>query len=185
MTSSSFQLSEQTEVFCARRTLLLEETTERAFGLGIVRNNVGAVALSPKHTFHSKGSSRALNNQYNCLTVGIMSSIIDEQFTDALNAAYKLFHEDRLQECQEAALDLLEDYAMPRYHRMKVLILLACILGNWEEANQCRIDAWALYRLVRRWHPVGNSLVADEALDQILVQLREADSALEEDAPEE
>jgi hypothetical protein len=28
-------------------------------------------------------------------------------------------------------------------------------------------------------------LIADEALDQILVQLREADSALEKDAPEE
>jgi hypothetical protein len=114
-----------------------------------------------------------------------MASIIDDQFTDALNAAYKLYHEDRLLECQEAALDLLEDYAMPRYHRTKVLILLACILGDWEEADQCRIDAWALYRLVRRWHTVGNDLIPDEALDEILVQLREVDSALEEDAPEE
>jgi hypothetical protein len=114
-----------------------------------------------------------------------MTSIIDRQFTKALNAAYKLYHEDRLLECQKAALDLLEDYAMPRYHRMKVLMLLASILGDWEEANQCRIDAWALYRLVRRWHPVGNSLITNEALDQILVQLREVDSALEEDAPEE
>jgi hypothetical protein len=114
-----------------------------------------------------------------------MTSIIDKQFTKALNAAYKLYHEDRLLECQKAALDLLEDYTMPRYHRMKVLMLLACILGDWEEADQCRIDAWALYRLVRRWHTVGNDLIADEALDQILVQLREADSALEKDAPEE
>jgi hypothetical protein len=114
-----------------------------------------------------------------------MTSIIHEQFTKALNAAFKLYHEDRLIECQEAALDLLEDYAMPRYHRIKVLMLLASILGDWEEADQCRIDAWALYRLVRRWHTVGNDLIADEALDEILVQLREVDSALEEDAPEE
>lgn len=68
---------------------------------------------------------------------------------------------------------------------MKVLILLASILGDWEEANQCRDDAWALYNLVRRWHPVGNDLTADEALDEILVQLRDIDSALEEDGPEE
>jgi hypothetical protein len=114
-----------------------------------------------------------------------MTSIIEDQFTDALNTAYKLYHEDRLLECQKAALDLLEDYAMPRYHRMKVLMLLATILGDWEEANQCRIDAWALYRLVRRWHTIGNDLIADEALDEILVQLGEVDSALEEDAPKE
>jgi hypothetical protein len=125
------------------------------------------------------------NDQYNCSTVRIMTSIIEDQFTDALNAAYKLYHEDRLLECQKAALDLLEDYAMPRYHRMKVLILLASILGDWEEANQCRIDAWALYRLVRRWHTIGNGLITDEALDEILVQLGEVDSALEEDAPKE
>jgi hypothetical protein len=126
-----------------------------------------------------------INHQYNYQTVRIMTSVIDKQFTKALNAAYKLYHEDRLLECQKAALDLLEDYAMPRYHRIKVLMLLATILGDWEEANQCRIDAWALYRLVRRWHTVGNDLIADEALDQILVHLGEVDSALEEDAPEE
>lgn len=104
-----------------------------------------------------------------------MTSIIDKQFTKALNAAYNLYHDDRL----------LEDDVMPRYHRMKVLILLASILGDWEEANQCRVDAWALYNLVRRWHPVGKDLIADKALDEILVQIREVDSALEEDAPQE
>lgn len=114
-----------------------------------------------------------------------MTSIIDEQFTKALNAACKLYQDDRLQECQKAALDLLEDDAMGRYHRMKVLILLAATLGDWEEANQCRDDAWALYNLVRRWHPVGNDLDVDKALDEILVELRDVDSALEEDAPEE
>jgi hypothetical protein len=114
-----------------------------------------------------------------------MTSIMHEQFTEALNAAYKLYHEDRLLECQKAALDLLEDYNMPRYHRIKVFMLLACILGDWEEADQCRIDAWALYRLVRRWHTIGNDFITDEALDEILVRLREVDSALEEDAPEE
>jgi hypothetical protein len=98
-----------------------------------------------------------------------MTSIIDEQFTKALNAAYNLYHDDRLQECQKAASDLLGDDAIPRYHRMKVLILLASILGDWEDANECRVDAWALYNLVRRWHPVGNNLTADEALDEILV----------------
>lgn len=41
-----------------------------------------------------------------------MTSIIDEQFTKALNAACKLYHDDRLLECQKAALDLLEDDAM-------------------------------------------------------------------------
>ncbi|KAH6639541.1 hypothetical protein C7974DRAFT_134116 [Boeremia exigua] len=114
-----------------------------------------------------------------------MRSTIDDQFCDALDAAYKLYNEDRLLECQRAAIDILEDAAIPRYHRMKVLILLASILGDWEEANQCREDAWALYNLVRRWRPAGNDLEVDKALDEILVQLEDLDNALEEDAPEE
>jgi hypothetical protein len=191
MTSNSFQPSEQTEISCARRTLLPEGTAERAFGFGIARNGVSAVACRTFTQAHVPlkrllpCASLFSNDQYNLSTARIMTSIIDEQFTKALNAAYKLYQEDRLLECQKAALDLLEDDVIPRYHRMKVLILLASILGDWEEANQCRVDAWALYNLVRRWHPVGNNLTADESLDQILVQLREVDSALEEGAPEE
>jgi hypothetical protein len=49
MTFNSFQPSEQTEMFCARRTLLPEETAERAFEFGIVRNSVSAVAWSHFH----------------------------------------------------------------------------------------------------------------------------------------
>lgn len=102
-----------------------------------------------------------------------MTSTIDKQFTKALNAAYKLYHEDRLLGSK------------PRYQRIKVPMLFAAILGDWEEANKCRVDAWALSNLVRRWHPVGNKLIVDEALDEMLVRFREVDSALEEDAPEE
>jgi hypothetical protein len=45
-------------------------------------------------------------------------------------------------------LDLLADDAIPRYHRIRKLILLDLILGDWNKANECRIYAWALYELV-------------------------------------
>jgi hypothetical protein len=59
-----------------------------------------------------------------------MTSTIDEYFTKALNAAYKLYYKDRLLDCREVALDLLRDDALLRVHRKKVLMLLASILDD-------------------------------------------------------
>jgi hypothetical protein len=113
-----------------------------------------------------------------------MFNLIDKQFTEALNKAYDLFDADQLEECQRAAIELLEDDAMPRYHRMKTLILLGTILGDWDEANECRIDAWSLYELVRRWHYKGDNGAADKLLDEIRTELVSLDDALREDAPD-
>jgi hypothetical protein len=44
---------------------------------------------------------------------------------------------------------------------MKTLLLLAAVLDDWYQANECRQDADALWRIVRRWHPEGEN----EAID--------------------
>jgi hypothetical protein len=87
-------------------------------------------------------------------------------------------------ECQEQALDLLADDAIPRYHRIRKLILLDLILGDWNKANECRIYAWALYELVLRWHSTGSNPTADAYLNEIRNELDDLDNALKADAPE-
>jgi hypothetical protein len=52
-------------------------------------------------------------------------------FTDAFNEANKLYDEDDLEACIVKCRELLEDPAMPRYCRMRTLVLLgSCALRS-------------------------------------------------------
>jgi hypothetical protein len=93
----------------------------------------------------------------------------DRQFTDAFNEANHLWDEDRLEECVTKARELLQDPAIPHFHRMKTLLLLDSTLGDWHEANDCCIDAEALWRIARRWHPEGE----DEVVDKNMKEMRD------------
>jgi hypothetical protein len=96
-------------------------------------------------------------------------SIIDQRFTDWINEATDLADQGLLEECVVKARELLADDACPRYHRMKTLLLLAAVLDDWYQANECRQDADALWRIVRRWHPVGEN----ETLDTYMAEIRD------------
>lgn len=98
-----------------------------------------------------------------------MSSIIDKAFATEFNEAAKLYDDDKLEECIEKCKAILADNACPRYHRMKTLILLGNTLGDWGEANTCCIEADFLWRVVRRWHPVG-----DATIDAAMAELKES-----------
>jgi hypothetical protein len=94
---------------------------------------------------------------------------IDQHFTDGFNHAHDLFLADRLEECETAAFALLREETIPRYHKMRTLILLGTIVGDWEEARRYHIAAEAMWRYVRRYHPVG----ADEGVERAIAELRE------------
>jgi predicted hydrolase (HD superfamily) len=110
---------------------------------------------------------------------------IDQRFTDAFNHANDLFLADRLVECEAATFALLREETIPRYHRMRALILLGTIVGDWEEAKRYHVAAEAMWRNVRRYHPEG----ANEEVEKHIAELRELlddlDVALRDDAPSE
>ena len=68
----------------------------------------------------------------------------DQEYTKAINDLIKLYDEDRLDKCAQGAEELLEDYGMPRYHRMKLLVLLANTYADWEPAEPLVVRAEAL-----------------------------------------
>jgi hypothetical protein len=111
--------------------------------------------------------------------------IIDKKFTDGFNHAHDLFLADRLEECEAAAFALLAEKTIPRYHRMKTLILLGTIVGDWGEARRYHVAAEAMWRNVRRYHPEG----ADEQVEKYITELREElddlDATLRDDEPSE
>jgi hypothetical protein len=110
-------------------------------------------------------------------------SLIDQQFTDGYNEAHDDYDADRLEECESKLRGLLGDPAIPRYQRMKSLVLLGLIVGDWQEADKCYIKGDALWQIVRRWEPEGNVEV-DEALQEIRDSLDGLDTALFEENPE-
>ncbi|KAJ8107519.1 hypothetical protein OPT61_g8806 [Boeremia exigua] len=73
-----------------------------------------------------------------------MSSFISKEHTDAVYAAYKLWDDDKLVECHTACMELLDDRTMPRYHRVKVLMLLDKALEEDEPKEE-----WPIYEAHR------------------------------------
>lgn len=112
-------------------------------------------------------------------------SLIDRQFTDAYNQIHELYDNDELDECIEQAQQLLQDPAIPRYHRMKTYILLVSTIGEWTEANGYRSQAETLWRIVRRWHPEGEDAKVDAAMQELRTALDALKNELEVEQPED
>ncbi|KAI4920568.1 hypothetical protein J4E85_009335 [Alternaria conjuncta] len=110
---------------------------------------------------------------------------IDKSFTKALNEAGELYNNDRLDECIEKTRALLADDAIPRYHRMKALLLLASTLGNWLDASNCHAEAEILWRVVRRWNPEGEDAVLDRHMDELREHIDDVDAALVRTEPDD
>ncbi|GIZ44371.1 hypothetical protein CKM354_000756900 [Cercospora kikuchii] len=62
-------------------------------------------------------------------------------------------------------------------------ILLASVLGDREAANECLIKAQSVWRIVRRWHPVGEDEAVDASLKDLRVPLDKLKEALAADKP--
>lgn len=58
-----------------------------------------------------------------------------QSWTDAYNATHQLHEDDDLERCIQTAEGYLLVNAMPRYHRMKFLLLLAACLDDTSEVD--------------------------------------------------
>ncbi|KAK5734454.1 hypothetical protein LTR17_008955 [Elasticomyces elasticus] len=114
-----------------------------------------------------------------------MQDTIDAQFTTGYNEVHRLYEENDLEGCIAKAEELLDEPAIPRFHRMKTLILLGNVLGDWNEAEDCRVRAEAIWRVVRRWHPEGADEEVDTAMQELRVSLDDLHEVLREEAPQE
>ncbi|KAK3074927.1 hypothetical protein LTR53_002238 [Teratosphaeriaceae sp. CCFEE 6253] len=112
-----------------------------------------------------------------------MPDTIDASFTEGYNEAKKLYDDDDLEGCIEKARELLAEPAIPRYHRMKTLILLGSTLGDWEEAEECRVRAEAIWRIVRRWQPEGQDVEVDAAMKELREALEDLHVAIKDEQP--
>jgi hypothetical protein len=121
------------------------------------------------------------NPQY----LGMSMDSIDRAFLEAVNHLVQLYNDDMLDECAEGAEELLKDYDMPLYHRMKVLIMLANIQVGWEPAEDYLIRAENLWHSIRRTNPEGTNAATDRYLAEIRDFLDDVKKAGEEQKFEE
>ncbi|KAJ8113067.1 hypothetical protein OPT61_g4723 [Boeremia exigua] len=110
-------------------------------------------------------------------------SIIDKLFTDGFNEANALYKASELFECIDLCYKLLDEPEIPRYHKMKTLVLLGATVGDWHEAKDCRVDAESLWKIGRRWHPEGEDETVDIYMAEIRESLDELNDALKEEQP--
>ncbi|KAF2166335.1 hypothetical protein M409DRAFT_23527 [Zasmidium cellare ATCC 36951] len=76
-----------------------------------------------------------------------MEDTVDRKFTKRFNEVAQLYDDDALEECINKGRTLLDDPALPRYHRMKTWVLLGSIVGDWEEAEEFCVKARSLWRI--------------------------------------
>ena len=66
---------------------------------------------------------------------------------------------------------------------MKALMLLASTLDDWEDANNCHVEAETLWRVHRHRHPEGENAALDMYMDELREFLDEVGVELKRTKP--
>ncbi|KAK5727096.1 hypothetical protein LTR15_002988 [Elasticomyces elasticus] len=97
-------------------------------------------------------------------------SAVGPDFDEEYNEARGLFDNDDLVGAIDKAQNLLDDSTLPRYHRIKLLLLLSASVSDWHEVDTLLEEARTLWRLARRC--IGANTSADA--EHVLAVLRES-----------
>jgi hypothetical protein len=81
------------------------------------------------------------------------------------NAAVELHGQEEFDDCVEALRELLAEYAISRYHRIRYLTMLAYTLEDWHEGYSCNIKVEAIWRVTKQWHCDETDPATNKALD--------------------
>ncbi|KAH6639222.1 hypothetical protein C7974DRAFT_278302, partial [Boeremia exigua] len=103
---------------------------------------------------------------------------IDQEFTDRFNEANAHYKAGELLECMNLCDKLLDEPHIPRYHKMKTLVLLGAVVEDWFEAHDCFVAAESLWTMTRRWIHEGDDQFVDDAMADIRMSLDELNQAL-------
>lgn len=88
------------------------------------------------------------------------------------NEVLELYNDDdKEEECVAAAQDLLENPDLPRYHRIITLIPLSAASGDWDKAEDCRLEAERLWDQAHSHYTHVDNPDASRALAKLRVDL--------------
>lgn len=116
------------------------------------------------------------------------SDTINRKFTKAYNKIHYAYDaadesdEDTLNECFKQALELLKEPAIPRLHTIKTKLLLASIVGDYQQVLHYHHEADILLRIIRTQEVRGTNARVDAALDELQESVVEIRDVLAQEA---
>ncbi|KAK3634021.1 hypothetical protein LTR56_015489 [Elasticomyces elasticus] len=107
---------------------------------------------------------------------------LSDSFDRRYNEIFDLYEAgDQNDRVLEEADKMLHDSWLPRYHRIKLYLLIAAVLDDWEECGKLIDKSEMLWRMARSVIPPGTSQDSEEAL----AELRESIDSVREAHEEE
>lgn len=111
----------------------------------------------------------------------LSSAVANAVFDGAINEAVQCYQNDEPEKCQALAESLLANSNLPRYYRIKVLILLCGVCEERYQAHEYLREGEGLWRVTKRAHPEGGDATVDFVLGQLRDELDRVSAALEKD----
>ncbi|KAK5167092.1 uncharacterized protein LTR77_007822 [Saxophila tyrrhenica] len=96
--------------------------------------------------------------------------LVFESYDRGYNEARARFDADDLDSAVALAQNMLDDSSLPRYHRIKLLLLMSAAVDDWEEVASMLDDAHRLWTMTRMFHREGEN----EEADTLLTDLRQS-----------
>ncbi|KAF2102052.1 hypothetical protein NA57DRAFT_73486 [Rhizodiscina lignyota] len=90
---------------------------------------------------------------------------VEVAFIFRIRAAYALYDTERHQECVEQLMELLWEPELPYSERLRVNMILACAVDDWDGAESYRLEAERVYQQIRQRWPLGSE-IANQFPDQ-------------------
>lgn len=75
------------------------------------------------------------------------------QYSEGCVETVYLFEDAAFEKCIRATRFNLTNLAVPRYHQVKNLILIACAEDDWDEPEECRLEVERIWRALHEVVP--------------------------------
>ena len=95
------------------------------------------------------------------------SAEVQKSWSAAYGRCYRLYDDDKLEECIVLAERHLKDDSMPLYHRMLFEILLGGNLGCWYEAGDAIMRCEAIWHNTHAYHQNDTDRLVQDGLANI------------------
>ena len=92
---------------------------------------------------------------------------VQKSWSAAYDRCYRLYDDDKLEECIEVAERHLKDDSMPLYHRMIFELLLGGSLGCWYEAGDAIRRCEAIWHNTHAHHQHDTDKLVQDSLAEI------------------
>ncbi|KAK4949300.1 hypothetical protein LTR10_011917 [Elasticomyces elasticus] len=106
---------------------------------------------------------------------------VSDSFDKRYNKIFDLYEAGDNDKVLEEADNMFHDSGLPRYHRIKLYLLIAAVLDDWEECGKLIERSETLWKMARSFIPPGASQGSEEALAELRESIDSVKAAHQEE----